>query len=97
MNRGTDRIVVCGGDGTINELLPVLGETSSPPPLGIMPFGACNDLALALGIPRGIESAVQVLLDGTRTTVDLGRIGDHFFATVAGCESSQMPIPSTEK
>ena len=97
------RIVVCGGDGTINELLPVLSEASPAPPLGIIPCGTCNDFALALGIPSGIEAAVQVLLDGATAAIDLGRVGNHLFATVAGCgfdaEVSQTardgPLPGT--
>lgn len=84
LDRRADRIVVCGGDGTINELLPVLSGRPAPP-LGIIPCGTCNDLALALGIPRRIESAVRVLLDGTTASVDLAKVGDRLFATVAGC------------
>ena len=85
LDSGAERIVVCGGDGTLNELLPVLSEKEGSPALGIVPCGTCNDFALALGIPFGISAAVQVLLVGTSAMVDLARVDDRLFATVAGC------------
>jgi len=84
LDSGAGRIVVCGGDGTLNELLPVLSESGSPA-LGIIPCGTCNDFALALGIPFRVSAAVQVLLAGTAAMVDLAQVDDRLFATVAGC------------
>ena len=80
-DRGSAVVVVCGGDGTVAEVLPVLagGETS----LGLLPAGTCNDLARALGIGISEDPAMRVLLEGQPRPIDLGRCGDRLFATVA--------------
>lgn len=74
-------LAVCGGDGTIAEALPALvGQTTA---LGLLPFGTANDLARALGIPRHLSRAVGCLLTGRAAAIDLGRMGDRYFSTVA--------------
>ena len=45
---GTDLILVLGGDGTINEV--VNGMVHSNVPLGILPGGTANVLAMELGL-----------------------------------------------
>ena len=55
---GTDRpacIVVCGGDGTVQEVANALAYAreslgESTPLMGLAPAGRCNDFARALGI-----------------------------------------------
>jgi YegS/Rv2252/BmrU family lipid kinase len=47
--RGVDVVLVCGGDGTINEV--VNGLALSPVPLGILPGGTANIVARELRIP----------------------------------------------
>jgi diacylglycerol kinase (ATP) len=74
-------VIVCGGDGTIAEVLPSLAQTHTA--LGLIPLGTGNDLARALGIPRSPASAVRLLHRGLPSTIDLGRCGDRWFATVA--------------
>ena len=77
----TDRLIVCGGDGTIGEVLPALAGSQTA--LGLLPFGTANDLARALAVPRKIDAAVHCLLKGQPRPIDLGQVGDRFFATVA--------------
>ena len=88
IGQGAGRVVVCGGDGTINEVLPTLAETDIP--LGLLPCGSCNDLALALGIPLAVDAAIHTLLRGRVSAVDLAGIDDgaharRLFCTVAAC------------
>lgn len=81
VQEGCQRLVVSGGDGTIREVLPALAHGSVP--LGILPFGTANDLARALGVPRRLEGAVRTLLQGRPSQLDLGRVGESLFSTVA--------------
>ena len=81
VQEGCERLVVCGGDGTIREVLPALAHTQVP--LGLLPFGTANDLARALGIPRRLDRALQVLLQGRPAPIDLGKSGVALFCTVA--------------
>jgi len=81
VREGAERLVVCGGDGTIRETLPALAGSATA--LGLLPFGSANDLARALGIPRQLHRAVQILLRGVPRRLDLGCAGEKLFATVA--------------
>ncbi|HKF34524.1 MAG TPA: diacylglycerol kinase [Jatrophihabitantaceae bacterium] len=68
-----DVLAVVGGDGMISIALQVLAGTEVP--LGIVPAGSGNDHARTYGIPRrSAEKAADVIADGHRTTVDIGRI-----------------------
>jgi diacylglycerol kinase (ATP) len=70
--RGTDALVVCGGDGVISLALQALALGDVP--LGIIPAGTGNDHAREYGVPRDPEAAADVVADGWAETVDLGRI-----------------------
>jgi diacylglycerol kinase (ATP) len=91
--RGTDALVVCGGDGVISLALQSLALGDIP--LGIIPAGTGNDHAREYGLPKGDpEAAADVVVDGWAETVDLGRIDNHagvqkWFGTVmaAGFDS----------
>jgi len=78
---GATRILVCGGDGTINEVASALAHADCA--LGILPFGRGNDLAAALDIPRALEAAVAVFLGGHTRRIDLGTANGRVFCTVA--------------
>ncbi len=81
LHPSSDRILVGGGDGTINRLLPLLKDTSVP--LGILPLGTANDLARTLGLPEDPLAAVETALHGPVKRIDLGRVNDKLFANVA--------------
>jgi diacylglycerol kinase (ATP) len=90
VEKGTDAVVVTGGDGVISNALQVLAGTDVP--LGIIPAGTGNDHAREFGIPtKDSEAAADVVVDGWTETIDLGRIqcgngrkkSDKWFGTVA--------------
>ena len=47
-----DRVVCCGGDGTLSETAAGLMKLEQPPVLGYIPAGSTNDCATTLHIPR---------------------------------------------
>lgn len=79
---GRDAVVVCGGDGAVSGVLPVLAGGSTP--LGLLPGGSGNDFARSLGLPvRDPVAAARVVALGAAERVDLGRVGgDRWFGTV---------------
>lgn len=79
--RSADLIVVGGGDGTLNTAAKGLIEAEKP--LGIVPTGTANDLALTLGIAPDIEAAVRVIAEGHTRKIDLGLVNDVPFYNVA--------------
>ncbi|WP_441957206.1 diacylglycerol kinase [Mycolicibacterium houstonense] len=75
LDRGTDALVVVGGDGVISLALQALATGDVP--LGIVPAGTGNDHAREYRLPTGDpEAAADVIADGRTETVDLGRIED---------------------
>jgi diacylglycerol kinase (ATP) len=90
VEKGTDAVVVTGGDGVISNALQVLAGTDVP--LGIIPAGTGNDHAREFAIPtKDPEAAADVIVGGWTKTVDLGRVRsdndgkkcDKWFGTVA--------------
>jgi diacylglycerol kinase (ATP) len=67
-----DAIVVCGGDGTMFDVIQ--GMAGSAVPLGIIPFGTGNVMAQNLKIPRDPVDAVRSILRSHPCRVPLGRI-----------------------
>lgn len=76
------RVVVAGGDGTINSALPALAGTGVP--LAVLPVGSVNVLARELGLPIELEAAVQVASQGRPRRIDLGMANGKPFALMAG-------------
>lgn len=81
MAPGIDRVVIGGGDGTLNAAIP--GLLASKLPLGILPLGTANDLARTLGIPLDLEAAAQVIAAEKVWHVDVGQVNGHPFFNVA--------------
>jgi diacylglycerol kinase (ATP) len=86
LERGTDAVMVTGGDGVVSNALQVLAGTDVP--LGIIPAGTGNDNAREFGIPtKDPEAAADIVADGGTETIDLGRIqwgdAEKWFGTVA--------------
>ncbi len=84
----TDRVVVAGGDGTLNEVINGILASSDTKlkevPLALIPLGTTNVLAKELHIPGRIDKAVELALKGTPRKVSLGRVNGWYFASMAG-------------
>ncbi len=65
-------VIVCGGDGTLNEA--VNGLAGSAVPLGLLPAGTANILAKELGVPWNVEKAARLLLRSHLRRIALGLI-----------------------
>jgi diacylglycerol kinase (ATP) len=78
---GIDRVIVAGGDGTLNTALQWLAGTGLP--LGVLPLGTANNLARTLGIPASLEQACRLAAHGARRWIDLGWVNGRYFFTTA--------------
>lgn len=81
-NREYDRVVICGGDGTLN--LAVRRFDLSAGILGIIPLGSGDDFARTIGIPRSAKGACDVILQGAVHEYDVALANGVRYLGVAG-------------
>ncbi|MCF6093962.1 diacylglycerol kinase [Microaerobacter geothermalis] len=84
VERKYDIVIAAGGDGTINEVVNGLSRYEKRPALGIIPAGTSNDLANALGIPKSISKACEIIANGKLMTIDVGKANKRYFINIAG-------------
>jgi YegS/Rv2252/BmrU family lipid kinase len=90
-----DRVIVGGGDGSLNGAARGLIDTGLP--LGVLPLGTANDFARTVGIPLDLPSAIGVIARGRTTSVDLGLANEHAFFNVASIGfSADLAMSLTE-
>jgi YegS/Rv2252/BmrU family lipid kinase len=78
-----DAVFALGGDGTVMEVAGALAGTDTR--IGVLAGGTGNLLARALGIPLKVDHAVDSLVVGGESRVDLGRFDSgKRFAIAAG-------------
>jgi diacylglycerol kinase (ATP) len=68
--QGADAVLVCGGDGTINEVIN--GLTPGSTSLGILPGGTANIIAKELGLPHDPVRAARELPHWRPRRIPLG-------------------------
>lgn len=75
-------IVICGGDGTVSTIVSFLLNASVN--VGIIPQGSGNGLALAAGISRNAEKALDTIFKGNATSVDGFYVNNTFSCMLSG-------------
>ncbi len=69
----TDLLAICGGDGTINE---VVSSVPDPPfPIAVLPAGTANVVARELKLPLDPIRALRIALRQSVRKIDLGELG----------------------
>ena len=86
IDEGADLVIAMGGDGTINEIAN--GMAGSRIPLGVLPAGTANVLAMELGIGSRLSHAIPKLAASVPERIALGRVhsdlGTRYFVMMAG-------------
>lgn len=75
-------IIVIGGDGTLVEAIN--GIKGRDIKLGLIPVGTGNDFARTLSGEINPRNALDSIIDGNFTAIDLGRVNDKYFVNVTG-------------
>ena len=82
LKNGADLIFVWGGDGTVQRVIDAVA--GAPVALAVLPAGTANLFATNLGIPKDLEEAVKIGLNGFRRQLDVGLINGEHFGVMAG-------------
>jgi diacylglycerol kinase (ATP) len=75
-------IIICGGDGTVNQIANAL--LGIPVNIGIVPMGSGNGLAFAAKIPKRIHKALEVIFAGHAAAIDSFYINKKFSCMLCG-------------
>lgn len=95
-----DRIVCCGGDGTLNEVIRGLMAIGSEIPVGYIPSGSTNDFANCVGLPVTPIKAAEAIIRGEVYPLDIGRFNDAYFSYIASFgafSSTSYSVSQTSK
>ncbi len=79
-----DRVIIAGGDGSLNELVTgaLSGEVKSS--LGYLPTGTVCDFAASIGLPKDMAEAASIARFGKEQVFDAGRFNEeNYFVYVA--------------
>ncbi|HEX7151511.1 MAG TPA: diacylglycerol kinase family protein [Thermoanaerobaculia bacterium] len=79
---GYDRVVICGGDGSLNMAIREFDLAQGI--LALIPGGSGDDFGRVCGIPRNVRRACDVVLDGDIREVDVALANNHRYLGVAG-------------
>jgi YegS/Rv2252/BmrU family lipid kinase len=81
-------VIIGGGDGSLSTNVDFFVGRDTV--FAFVPLGTANSFAGSLGIPKDIDSAIDVIANGTRKRIDLGRINDDYFVNAAAIGLSPM-------
>jgi YegS/Rv2252/BmrU family lipid kinase len=81
-------ILVASGDGAVSSVVDHLAYTEAL--IGIIPMGTANSFARSLGIPLDLVESLNVIKANYHTKIDLGKIGDDYFANTANIGISAL-------
>ena len=81
--REYSRIVVAGGDGTINICVNAMMKNGVDLPLAVLPTGTANDFAYYFDLPADISPMIDVALGNCFTYSDVGVVNGRHFINVA--------------
>jgi diacylglycerol kinase (ATP) len=79
---GYDRVVICGGDGTLHYAVRQFDLDRGT--LALIPLGSGDDFARVVGIPRSLGDACNVVLTGAVRQVDVALANGIRYLGVAG-------------
>lgn len=81
-NEGITDVIICGGDGSVNQIVGFLLDI--PVQFGIIPMGSGNGLALGAGIPLNPSKALDLIIKGNAFSIDAFRVNERFSCMLSG-------------
>lgn len=95
IERGTDTVLVVGGDGMVNTIGSELVNTDVR--LGVVPAGSGNGFARHFKIPLQPIAAAQALLEGYTAPIDVGRVNERLFFVTCSMACDGALVETVEK
>ncbi|MEQ1554820.1 MAG: YegS/Rv2252/BmrU family lipid kinase [Ferruginibacter sp.] len=81
-NENITDIIICGGDGSVNQIAShTLGTVVN---IGIIPMGSGNGLAFCAGIPKNPKKALDIIIAGNASFIDAFWVNKQFSCHLIG-------------
>jgi YegS/Rv2252/BmrU family lipid kinase len=90
LDEACDLVVAVGGDGTLREILEGLVDPEIP--VGVLPFGTANVLAMELGFPRDVHHCLEILARKQIRPLDVATVNGHLSFLVTGVGLDAMAV-----
>lgn len=78
IRKGYRKLLVCGGDGTINQVVNAVFQQNEVDPndilVSFLPFGTGNDWIKTVGIPVDSQKALELISHGNEKKLDVGEL-----------------------
>ena len=78
-----DMVVCSGGDGTMDEVVTGMMQSSFRTPIGYIPAGSTNDFGGSLGLSKNMLTAAKQIVKGYNFPCDIGAFNDDVFVYIA--------------
>jgi YegS/Rv2252/BmrU family lipid kinase len=96
LEAGVDRLVIAGGDGTLNEVLNGLRDPTRLP-VALLPTGTANLIARDLKLPRRPDRVADLVVEGRVRPLDMGLVGKHRFLAIVSCGFDAMVVQAIQR
>ena len=77
-----DLLIVCGGDGTVNEVINGIMDSGEKIKLAILAAGSVNDFSEHLHLPNEISKFYEMIVQEKSMPVDIGKVNQKYFINV---------------
>jgi diacylglycerol kinase (ATP) len=94
LKHGADVVLACGGDGTVRAAAQSLVGTGKP--LAVLPTGTANLFASAMSIGDDPSEIIELIVTGSRRTIDTGTCNGMTFNVMAGAGFDAAMIDSAD-
>ena len=81
--KGYDLVVCSGGDGTLDEVVTGMMKSRFRTPIGYIPAGSTNDFGGSLSLPKNMQKAAKIIVDGCNFACDVGAFNKDVFVYIA--------------
>lgn len=78
-----DLVVCSGGDGTLDEVVTGMTQSSFRTPIGYIPAGSTNDFGGSLHLPKNMIEAAENVVRGKNFPCDVGAFNNDIFVYIA--------------
>ncbi len=98
--RYIDSVIVCGGDGTVNEVVNGILKSNRKIDITFIPFGTTNDFAKTVKMPNNPYKLSRKLSKYKKINIDIGRFNSKYFYYVAAfglCANVSYTTKQNEK